>query len=302
VILTLFENEFSWSVSRDAVFRKCRRKYFYQYYGSWGGWSLDAADKTRAIYVLKQLKNRQMWAGTKVHEAIAMSLKSLQNGVRIDENELIEDTLSLMRAEFKSSLAKMFLIEPKTCALFEHEYEVPVSDREWKINADHVVECLKHFFDSTVFREILQLTPDQWLEVEEFSSFYYRGFKIYSVFDFACRKNEEIYIYDWKTGKDEYDKHNLQLFCYGLFATSKWDVIPAQVQLREFNLSSGNMNELSLAEFDLDGIHKQILNSIEDMLNCLEDRQTNLAVEERFDLSENRKICERCNYVRICPR
>jgi hypothetical protein len=62
------------------------------------------------------------------------------------------------------------------------------------------------------------------------------------------------------------------------------------------------MNELSLAEFDLDGIHKQILNSIEDMLNCLEDRQTNLAVEEKFDLSENRKICERCNYVRICPR
>ncbi len=300
--MTTFENEFSWSVSRDAVFRKCRRKYFYQYYGSWGGWSLDAADKTRAIYVLKQLKNRQMWAGTKVHEAIAMSLKSLQNGVRIDENELIEDTLSLMRAEFKSSLAKMFLIEPKTCALFEHEYEVPVSDREWKINADHVVECLKHFFDSNVFREILQLAPDQWLEVEEFSSFYYRGFKIYSVFDFACRKNEEIYIYDWKTGKDEHDKHNLQLFCYGLFATTKWDVIPAQVQLREFNLSSGNMNELSLEEFDLDGIHKQILNSIEDMLNCLEDRQTNLAVEERFDLSENRKICEHCNYVRICPR
>ncbi len=301
MILTLFENEFSWSVSRDAVFRKCRRKYFYQYYGSWGGWSLDAADKTRAIYVLKQLKNRQMWAGTKVHEAIAMSLKRLQNGVRIDEKELIEDTLSLMRAEFKSSLAKMFLIEPKTCALFEHEYEVPVSDREWKINADHVVECLKHFFDSYVFREILQLTPDQWLEVEEFSSFYYRGFKIYSVFDFACRKNEEIYIYDWKTGKDEYDKHNLQLFCYGLFATTKWDVIPAQVQLRELNLSSGNMNELSLEEFDLDGIHKHIWNSIEDMLNCLEDRQTNLAVEERFDLSENRKICERCNYVRICP-
>ena len=300
--MTIYENEFSWSVSRDAVFRKCRRKYYYQYYGSWGGWSLDAADKTRIIYVLKQLKNRQMWAGTKVHEAIALALMSLQDSVRIDENKLIEDTLILMREEFKSSLAKMYQIEPKSCALFEHEYEVPVSDIEWKINAEHVIDCLKLFFDSKVYEDIFHLSPDQWLEVEEFSSFYDNGIKIYSVFDFVCRKNEEVFIYDWKTGKNEYNQHKLQLACYGLFATIKWNLKPDQVQLREFNLSNGKMYEMSFEEFDLDGTHKHIRSSIEDMLNCLEDRQINLAVEERFDLSENRKFCEHCNYVRICPR
>lgn len=300
--MTLFENEFSWSVSRDVVFKTCRRKYFYQYYGSWGGWSFDAENRTRTIYILKQLKNRQMWAGSKVHEAIENILIKLQDGVRIDENEVIEDTLGLMREEFKSSLAKRYLIEPKTCALFEHEYEVPVSDIEWKINAEHVVDCLKLFFDSKVYEDIFRLSPDQWLEVEEFSSFYDNGIKIYSVFDFVCRKNEEVFIYDWKTGKDEHNQHKLQLACYGLFATIKWDLNPKQVQLREFNLSNGKMYEMSLEEFDLDGIYKHIRSSIEDMLNCLEDRKTNLAVEERFGLSENRKFCEHCNYVRICPR
>lgn len=300
--MTTFENEFSWSVSRDAVFKTCRRKYFYQYYGSWGGWSFNAENRTRTIYILKQLKNRQMWAGSKVHEAIENILKNLRDGVGIDENGIIEDTLGLMREEFKSSLSKIYQIEPKTCALFEHEYEVPVSDREWKINAEHVEGCLKLFLHSKVYEDISRLSPDQWLEVEEFSSFYDNGIKIYSVFDFVCRKNEVVFIYDWKTGKDDHNQHKLQLACYGLFATRKWGLNPEHVKLREFNLSNGKMYEMSLEEFDLDDIHNHIRSSIEDMLNCLEDRQTNLAIEERFDLSVNRKDCERCNYVRICPR
>ena len=76
--MTTFKNEFSWSVSRDSTFRKCQRMYYYQYYGSWGGWNDDA---------------------------------------------------------------------------------------------DHVVECLKLFFDSNVYKDILQLSSKQWLEVEQFSSF-----------------------------------------------------------------------------------------------------------------------------------
>lgn len=300
--MTTFENEFSWSVSRDAVFKTCRRKYFYQYYGSWGGWSFNAENRTRTIYILKQLKNRQMWAGSKVHEAIENILKNLRDGAGIDENEIIEDTLGLMREEFKSSLSKIYQIEPKTCALFEHEYEVPVSDREWKINAEHVDDCLKLFLHSKVYEDIFNLSPDQWLEVEEFSSFYDNGIKIYSVFDFVCRKNEVVFIYDWKTGKDEHNQYKMQLACYGLFATRKWGLKPEQVRLREFNLSNGKMYEIFLEEFDLDDIHNHIRSSIEDMLNCLEDRQTNLAIEERFELSVNRKDCERCNYVRVCPR
>ena len=35
-------NEFSWSRSRDHTFQDCRRKYFYHYYGAWGGWDASA--------------------------------------------------------------------------------------------------------------------------------------------------------------------------------------------------------------------------------------------------------------------
>src|SRR3989337_885626 len=31
-------NEFSWSRTRDNAFKECRRRYYYQYNGAWGGW------------------------------------------------------------------------------------------------------------------------------------------------------------------------------------------------------------------------------------------------------------------------
>ena len=44
-------NEFSWSRSRDSTFQDCRRKYFYHYYGSWGGWEAGATPEVRRLYV-----------------------------------------------------------------------------------------------------------------------------------------------------------------------------------------------------------------------------------------------------------
>ncbi|MBA7490478.1 hypothetical protein ES702_01016 [subsurface metagenome] len=300
--MTTYKNEFSWSVSRDATFQKCQRMYYYQYYGSWGGWNDDADDITRTVYMLKQLQNRQMWAGKKVHECIEKTLKKIQDGINVNNEESIEDTLNVMRKEFKSSIAKRYLIDPKTCALFEHEYELPITNTEWKNNADHVVECLKLFFDSNVYKDILQLSSKQWLEVEQFSSFFYRDIKIYAVFDFAYRNSDEVIIYDWKTGKKENDKHKLQLACYGLFATKKWEIKPEHVKLMEFYLSSSKQNEYNFSEFDLDNIQKHIWSSIGKMQNKLDDPQANIASEDRFLCSENKQICQHCNYLRICSK
>ena len=64
--MSSFKNEFSWSISRDRVFQTCPRQYYFNYYGYWDGWETGAPAKTRQIYILKQLKNRYMWAGAKV--------------------------------------------------------------------------------------------------------------------------------------------------------------------------------------------------------------------------------------------
>jgi len=277
--------------------------YYYQYYGFWGGWDFAADKRTRTIYILKQLQNRQMWAGNKVHECIESTLNEIKTGIeKIDSEQKIETTLDLMRKEFLSSKNKNYLTAPKTCALFEHEYGLEVTETEWKSNADNVVKCLKLFFNSDVYMEILKLTENQWLEMEQFPYFYFNDVKIYAILDFAFRRNDEIIIYDWKTGRENPEKDKFQLACYGLFATQKWDIKPENVKLVDFFLSNAKLNEYKLIDFNLDQIQKNIWSSIVEMQDMLDDLQGNIAREERFPFSQNEQICHYCNYNKICTK
>jgi putative transposase len=54
------KNEFSWSKTRDEVFKTCPRQYWFAYYGYWNGWLDKVQERTRQIYILKNLKNRQI--------------------------------------------------------------------------------------------------------------------------------------------------------------------------------------------------------------------------------------------------
>jgi hypothetical protein len=98
------KNEFSWSKSRDEVFRACPRQYYFNYYGYWGGWEKGALERTRQIYIPKNLKNPYMWAGEKVHDCIKHTLRSLQRGISVlDVDEIVSITLNKMRDDFRSS-------------------------------------------------------------------------------------------------------------------------------------------------------------------------------------------------------
>ena len=119
--MSTFKNEFSWSISRDRVFQTCPRQYYFNYYGYWGGWEINAPQRVRQIYVLKKLINRYMWAGAKVHDCIERTLTNLQRGISVlDVDQIVDITLNQMREEFRSSREKRYLTHPKTCALFEH--------------------------------------------------------------------------------------------------------------------------------------------------------------------------------------
>lgn len=301
--MTTFKNEFSWSVSRDDIFRKCHRMYYFQYYGSWGGWEIDADDRTRMIYILKKLQNRQMWAGKKVHECIENTIKTIKDGHKsVNVGHSINKTLDTMRREFRSSKNKNYLADPKTCALFEHEYDLACPETEWKSNADNVVECLKLFFNSDVYMEILKLTENQWLEMEQFPYFYFNDVKIYAVLDLAFRRNDKIIIYDWKTGKEDAERDRFQLACYGLFAIQKWDIKPENVILIDYFLSNGKKNEFRFVDFESDQIQDYILNSIDEMKKMLEDTEENIAREDNFPFTDNEQASRYCNYSKICPK
>ena len=218
--MSAFKNEFSWSISRDRVFQICPRQYYFNYYGYWGGWEINAPQRVKQIYILKQLKNRFMWTGEKVHDCIKHSLTNLRRGISVlDVDQIIDITLNQMREEFRSSREKRYHIKPKTCALFEHEYELTISDDDWKKTADNMEQCLRNFYASETFDMLKELPRKMWLEVEDFSSFNLDNTKIWAVLDCSFRTEDGgITIIDWKTGRSMSEDISMQLSCYAMYA------------------------------------------------------------------------------------
>jgi len=82
----------------------------------------------------QNLKNRFMWAGEKVHDCIKHTLKNLQRGISVlSPDNIVWITLDQMRDEFRSSRERRYRQSHKTCALFEHEYEVDIKDAQWNM-------------------------------------------------------------------------------------------------------------------------------------------------------------------------
>lgn len=298
-----FKNTFSWSVSRDNVFLECPRKYYFNYYGHWGGWLTDASQRTREIYVLGKLKHRPMWIGQVVHECIARSLQNISRGVPVLETaEILSITRSLMRQNYRQSINKSYWQNPKNnCGFFEHEYDIEVTDEEWRKAADDVDHCLNAFYDSEEYDQLLKTPQENYLEVEQFSSFFVEGVELRIKLDCAVREGENIVIWDWKTGKRESDTGlSLQMACYAAYARDKYRADLDRILTRRFDLFRGIVHEHTATSASLDEVIDYIRGSITDMKALLEDKEENKAIEENFAKVERRNICGRCNYLKVC--
>jgi hypothetical protein len=298
------KNEFSWSKTRDEVFKTCPRQYWFSYYGYWNGWLESAPERTRQIYVLKNLKNRHMWAGEKVHECIQRSLMNIRRGIKVlAVDEIVSITLDQMRAEFRSSRSRNYWKNPKSFGLLEHEYEAEVSDAEWKEVAGNVETCLRKFYASDIYDGLKSHRKEEWLEVEEFSSFDLDHTKINLVIDCAIKEGKGIYIYDWKTGKSLSEDLSVQLGCYALYALEKWNISPESLSIIEYNLSMNKASWFSVSQEEMKGIKGYIKGSVKDMLSLLTDVPNNIPLEEdRFSRIEDERVSHRCSYRKVCRK
>lgn len=297
-------NELSWSRSRAGILSDCPRRYWFSYYGSWGGWSADAPERTREIYMLKQLSTRWMWVGSIVHEAIERVLGELRAGRPVDPAVLAEQLVDGMRAEFRASRAGAYRSSPKKVrGLFEHEYGVAVSPDQWREIADLARRCLATFFQLPYPAEFAALPESDWLPVEELASFELDGVRVIVKPDAALRRPDGIVeILDWKTGRaTSRGPDPIQLACYALFAIERgWADSPEGVATAEVGLATGQVHRREVTAAMLDEVRGKIRASIAEMRALLDDPERNLATEERFPTRPSRG-CGQCNFRRLCP-
>lgn len=296
-----FQNEFSWSKSRNDIFSSCRRKYYYHYYGSWNGWKYNADQRTRTIYLLKKLQSRYMWIGSLVHNQIEKILKAYRANELVADYQTLEDELiHTMRGDFKRSREGWPARKP--WRLYEHQYEQEVPDEQWRESAEQAKSCLKTFWDSELHQKIKLLESDQWLEIEDFSSFYLDGVKIHVVLDFSYRDGDQFYIFDWKTGQKDLGMAGLQLACYRIYATKQWLAEDEKIQTIEFNLAQNKEISHGCEEISLKEAEEEIRMSIKSMQSLLKNVESNEAEEEDFAYAEDESVCRSCSFRQVCRR
>jgi hypothetical protein len=294
-------NDFSWSKSRNGVFDECKRRYFYQYYGSWGGWDAAAPEDVRRLYVLKQLASRQMWAGRMVHDAIEMALFAMRDGRGVPVDGFVNDVVDRMRTEWRSSRDGRYRESPKTCALFEHEYARDIAPAAWQMLKNNVVTCLKHFFALPLLAQIRATSPEHW-SIEHWSrSFEFEGTPMWIAPDFGFwNADNRLVLVDWKSGGADSEATAFQLGCYALYAAEVLGVPPAQVELVEANLREPTVTAHEWDDDRLESIRERLRLSIRAMKAYLADPDKNVAVMDHFERAEELRICRSCNFRAVC--
>ncbi len=301
-----FKNEFSWSISRDFLFRECRRAYYYNYYGYWGGWDKNSSDEvTRVLYVLKNLQNRWQWKGSMVHHEIERLLKEfLSTGSLTSFPKSAERVTDLMRKGFRNSRDGLYWEKDGSLknetALFEHEYNTGTPDEIWKKIHDEVIVCIDSFFRSDVLEDVRELPKERIISIESMSasSFSFNPERFFVKLDLSYETDDGVKIVDWKTGAGESDK--LQFQVYAIYAHEEFDTPIGDIILIEYNLLGDGPITHKFSAEELNEAVEYINNSIARMKSFLSDPDENNAVMTDFPRTENDKTCDLCNFKKIC--
>lgn len=297
------KNEFSWSISSQNEFSKCKRMYYYTKYGSWEGWSTGTGDeKAKKLYLLKKLTKKEMWVGSVIHNVIKSIILEIRNGNNPTYNLMEKRLIEKMNKDITNSRQKLYRGNPKYyTGFFEDEYGSGLSENEINDSIEFAKNCLKNFFNLTMLRYIRSLQKNQLLTVDDsdFPSFNFEGTKIYANIDLAVKDGDRIKIYDWKTGKKDVD-NSLQLACYLSFAVRKWKVAASKIDIFEVNLATNNIIEHNGLQANTDLFEDYLRKSISAIKSLLQDPVNNIAEEEDYEKINKTGYCSRCSYLSVC--
>ena len=328
-----FVNEFGWSVSRESMFDSCRRRYYFHYYLSWGGWERNAPRISREAFRLKRLTSLPLWRGQLVHYVATKILASLRAKGRIPAfGDVSRYTVERFEKQFEFSRSKRYLTEPKKkggrlnidwLALFEHEYGIEIPPAKLRATRDECLSAVKALLESEILASIAETDPDGWaienIDLGEFAQvFDFEGARVFAKTDFMYRGADGSFnIVDWKTfsnggararpertGSDGgKGAARVQLGVYGYYAASVLGEPLERIRLLEVNLLDGaSVVRYSITPDDLEEFYRHIREGIAKLSSVLVGRDTTrneAGPPELFPRVDN-GLCRYCNFYRIC--
>jgi len=293
-------NTFSWSLSRQQMFDECKRRYYLHYYRSWGGWEDSGEPAARLAYRLKQIVNLDMWIGDLLHRLLEGQLTRLRRGFRPAPQLLREQARSLLNQEWRQSVEQRWRENPKhNLNLFEHYYAIGVAEGRRAEIRDKLFSCLDHFCALPLLDRLVAAEPDAWLAVEQLDSFVVDCVPVYLKLDCVVRFEDRTFVIDWKSGRAS-ERDLEQIACYGLYAMQKWSIGFDNLRTLLVYLLADETLEQTIAPEKALAMQERIVSSMASMRALLSDVAANVAREEDFAMTEDRRRCRRCNFHEMC--
>lgn len=299
------EQTFAWSDSRVKTLRECMQRYFFHYYLSWNGWFKNAPPEKRSAYILKNLTNIYMWAGSIAHNEIESIVKEIRSDQKC--RNLSQAQANIVQA-FKSgwvqSKQKKWEQDPKrNINLAEHYYNEDIDNDKWVNIKNKMLKCIQAFYDSKIFQMMHEIKQDAWLALEDFQSFHLKtGEKVAVKIDCGFRYDGKIFLFDWKTGKINSSAID-QLITYSMHAIkSGWtkrveDIVIVPVFLAF--CQDDPENAIPRLSVSMDQIKHQTT-IIQEESKILAEAHENRDNPDFFKHTDNPLTCERCNFRGIC--
>jgi hypothetical protein len=284
-----FTPQLGWSISRYEVFDKCKRLYFYSYYGKH-----TPNVPLYKMQALKSLTSVPLEVGNVVHDVMEAFLRRLQKSDREINEENFYRFAQKKAAEYFTHKTFIELYYNQTSALDMVAVE------------EKIRKCLANFLSSPIFHWLFMkalLNRDNWMiEPKGYGETRLNGLKAYCKMDFLFPVDDQIYILDWKTGKKDTYKHGRQLIGYAVAASHNfqvpWSIIfPKIVYLfPEFEEL-----EIRLKKEDLDAFMAEAADQTREMRGFCVNADENIPKPiEAFPLTPSPALCRCCNYQELC--
>ncbi len=278
-----------WSMSRYDMFSICKRKYFYHYYGKY-----DPEVPMRLIQELKELSAVPLATGIAVHTVIQVLLNRLMRASQDIDREQFFD--------FAYRRTKQLAESESFHEVFYRQREaVSVEDLYPKVQS-----CLENLLGSDRYRWLVEeaiATRDRWIiEPPGYGETRMDGLKAYFKVDFLFPIGDHLHILDWKTGKQDLEKHRKQLVGYSVWASYHFEVGAEKVvpTIAYLDPQYAEVEEV-FNTFDLEHFAIQVRAESEEMQEYCRDVEQNIPVEKsEFPLIDDPRICSHCEFRGLC--
>ena len=302
--------EFSWSVSRHAMFSRCKRQYYLSYYGAR---RVREANNpvVSAIWWLKQATPARTYIGSVIHEAASAAVKALQRGAEMSRAEIAALAVETYRAGVLAS-RRAARHDGQWVVLFEHIYP----GDGFSIDPDEaeglVANLAERLYESEAYQALRGVDPRTIREVDPpFQSFELPGVpelgsvRVFAIPDVLLHDAPlgAVRIVDWKTGSVVHEGIRSQAGVYKLYACSQYGVPQDAVEFVLADLGGGGASVQPPGEpISVEGAEAFARESIYNMVSAMENIRSNTVRIRDFPMTDDRSLCRWCGFRRACWR